>query len=112
MFSSYVVNVGSDNVIYVRKLRALSGMIHSALLYCTKLRSDVERSEFIVNDCNLYAANQIIKGKQHTTACQLDNVKSSHQDPKVDAFISYRCRRCMTIQKVHSAQVKVTRGNT
>jgi hypothetical protein len=112
MFNRYMVNEVSNKVICVQKIRALSRMLHSALLNCKTLRNYVEQSGFKVNDYDLYAANQIINGKQHITACQLANVKPSHQDPKVHAFFSYRCRSCMAIQKVYSAHVKVIRGST
>jgi hypothetical protein len=57
MYRSYIVYEGSHRVIYVRMLRALYGMIQSALLFYKKCRSDIETIGFKVNDYNPCVAN-------------------------------------------------------
>ena len=108
MYRSYIVYEGNNRVIYVRMLRALYGMIQSALLFYKKFRSDIETIGFKVNDYDPCVANRIINGKQHTITWHVDDVKSSHQDPAVnDKFYSW-------LQEKYGdpriAPVKATRG--
>jgi hypothetical protein len=50
MYQSYIVYEGNHRVIYVRMLRALNGIIQSALLFYKKFRSDIETIGFKVNE--------------------------------------------------------------
>ena len=108
IYNAYVVYEGSHKVIYVRMLKALYGMIQSALLFYKKFRNDLEGIGFKVNEYDPCVANRIVNGKQHTITWNVDNVKSSHQDAIVnDEFYNW-------LQKMYGdpkiAPVKATRG--
>jgi len=59
-------------------------MMVSSLLYYKKFRKDIESIGFEVNPYDMCVANRIIKGKQHTITWHVDDVKSSHEDSKVN----------------------------
>ena len=65
-------------VLYVRMLKALSGMMIASILYYKKFRKDIESIGFEVNPYDM------VNGKQHTITWHVDDVKSSHVDPKVN----------------------------
>jgi hypothetical protein len=71
-------------IIYLRVLKAIYGMIQSSLLFYKKFRKDVESIGFKVNPYDPCVANRYINGKQHTITWHVDDVKSSHVDPKVN----------------------------
>jgi len=90
IYSNYVVQEKGQSVLYVQMLKALYGMMVSSLLYYKKLRKDIESIGFEVNPYDTCVANQIIKGKQHTITWHVDDVKSSHEDIKVnDEFFDW-----------------------
>jgi hypothetical protein len=65
-------------------LKALYGMLQSALLYYKKFRKDIEDIGFNVNPYDPCIANRMVNGKQHTIAWHVDDVKSSHIDKTVN----------------------------
>ncbi len=76
----FVVYEGKDKVLYLKMLRAIYGMLQSSLLYYKKFWNDIESIGFKVNPYDpCIIANQIIKGKQHSTVSwHVDDLKSSH----------------------------------
>ena len=85
----YVYEKGTK-VLYVVVCKAIYGMLQSALLFYKKLRKDLEGIGFQVNPYDPCIANRIVNGKQHTIAWHVDDIKSSHVDPKVnDEFIAW-----------------------
>ena len=90
IYDDYVVGEGKNKFLYVRMLKALYGMLVSALLYYKKFRKDIESIGFEVNPYDMCIANRMVNGKQHTMTWHVDDVKSSHVDPKVnDAFFKW-----------------------
>jgi hypothetical protein len=85
-YHSYIVYEGKkkQKVLYVRMLKALYGMLIASLLYYKKFRADIEGIGFIVNPYDPCVANRKVKGKQHTVTWHVDDLKSSHVDPKVN----------------------------
>ena len=59
-------------------------MLQASLLFYKKLRKDLEEIGFTVNPYDPCVANRIINGKQHTVTWHVDDLKSSHVDPKVN----------------------------
>ena len=87
IYSNYVVQKKGQSV---QMLKALYGMMVSSLLYYKKFRKDTESIGFEVNPYDMCVANRIIKGKQHTITWHVDDVKSSHEDSKVnDEFLDW-----------------------
>ena len=83
-YRDYVVFEGNTKVLYVQVLKAIYGMLQSSLLFYKKLRKDLEGIGFIVNPYDPCVANRIVEGKQHTVTWHVDDLKSSHVDPKVN----------------------------
>ena len=79
-----------QKVLYVHVLKAIYGMLRSALLFYKKLRADLEKIGFKINPYDPCVANRTINGKQHTVTWHVDDLKSSHVDSKVnDEFVKW-----------------------
>ncbi|KAG7374511.1 reverse transcriptase RNA-dependent DNA polymerase [Nitzschia inconspicua] len=90
IYADYVVIENGKKVLYVIMLKALYGMLQSAMLYYNKFRRDIETIGFKVNPFDPCVANRIVNGKQHTVVWHVDDLKSSHVDPKVnDEFLKW-----------------------
>ena len=108
LYSEYVVYERGEKVIYVSLLKALYGTLVAALLFYKKLRKDLESIGFKVNPYDSCVANRVVNGKQHTVTWHVDDLKSSHVDPKVnDDFLKW-------LDKIYGdpkiAPVTATRG--
>ena len=66
VYDDYVIHEGKQQVLYVKMLRALYGMLISSVLYYKKFRKDIESIGFEVNPYDICVANRKVKGKQHT----------------------------------------------
>jgi len=105
-YADYVVEERGQRVIYVEVLRALYGMLESALIWYQRFRNDLEKIGFVFNPYDGCVANRTINGKQHTVRFHVDDLLSSHVDPKVnDKFLSW-------LNEMYGAhgEVKATRG--
>ena len=79
-------------VIYLEILRAIYGMLEALLLWYRKFRSDLETIGFEFNVYDPCVA-QRSKGKhQHTIRFHVDDVLSSHVDPKVNDGFAEWCQ--------------------
>ncbi len=106
IYSSFVVLENGKRVLYVQVLRALYGMLVAALLWHKQFRSDLENIGFTFNPYDPCTANKKVHGKQHTVVFHVDDLKSSHVNPKVNnKFLSW-------LNKKYGAhgEVKATRG--
>jgi hypothetical protein len=65
IYEDYVVYEGKNIVLYIRMLKALYGMIQSALLFYKKFRKDLEGIGFKINDYDPCVANRIIDGEHY-----------------------------------------------
>ena len=83
-YDNFVIHEGKQKVLYVRMLKALSGMMIASILYYKKFRKDIESIGFEVNPYDICVANRTVNSKQHTVTWHVDDVKSSHVDPKVN----------------------------
>jgi hypothetical protein len=90
LYQNFVVYENGIKVLYVKVLKALYGMLIASLLFYKKLRKDLESIGFKVNPYDPCVANRIINGNQHTVTWHVDDLKSSHVDPKVnDKFLEW-----------------------
>ena len=80
----YVVKENGKRVIYTVVLRAIYGMLQSSLLWYNQFRGDLEEKGFIFNEYDPCIANKIVNGKQQTIRFHVDDLLSSHVDPKVN----------------------------
>jgi hypothetical protein len=108
VYQEYVVYEGKQKVLYMEMLKALYGMLQSALLYYKKFRKDIESIGFVVNPYDPCVANRMVNGKQHTITWHVNDLKSSHVDSKVnDEFLKWLTRMYASDE---IGEVKATRG--
>jgi hypothetical protein len=90
-------------------LKALYGMLAVYLLFYKKFRKGIESIGFVGNPYDACIANKIMDGKQHTFTWHVDDIKSSHYDPKVnDDFAQWRQK---TYGNEETGHATVTRGD-
>ena len=105
-YGRFVVFENGKKVLYLQVLRALYGMLLSALLWYRRLRKDLEDQEFIFNPYDSCVANRMVNGKQHTVMFHVDDLMSSHSDYKVnDKFLVW-----LNEMYGNHGEVKATRG--
>lgn len=108
-YQDFVRFKGTHKVIYVMMIKALYGMLQSLLLYYKKFRKDLEEIGFKINPYDPCVANRIIKGKQQTVTWHVDDLKSSHVNPKVsDEFLSWLKKKYAS-DKI--GEIKAVRGD-
>ena len=107
VYRDYVVIENGQTVIYLELLKALYGMLQSALLFYRKLRKDLEGVGFTVNPYDPCVANKMVEGSQMTVVWHVDDMKISHVKKKcVDEMIEWS--KSMYEDKV--GKVKQSRG--
>ncbi|CAJ1946102.1 unnamed protein product, partial [Cylindrotheca closterium] len=109
-YREYVVLENGKRVIYVRVLRAIYGMFQSSLLFYNQFRSDLEAKGFVFNTYDPCVANKVIDEKQQTIRFHVDDLVSSHMDPKVnDKFAKWLNMRYGSIQACKIVRGKIHR---
>jgi hypothetical protein len=95
-------------VLYVQLVKAVYGMMKSALLFYRKLVADLTLLGFTINPYDPCVANKIINGKQMTICWHVDDLLLGHKDPRVvSEFLSWLASRYDTADK----KITVTRGH-
>ena len=84
VYSEYVVFDRGRKVLYVVVIKALYGMLNASLLWYEKFRKDLESIGFVFNNYDPCVANRMKNGKQNTIRFHVDDVMSSHVDPRVN----------------------------
>ena len=81
----FAVCKNGEKAVCAEVLKAVRGMLVSALLWCKQFGSDLEAEGFAFNPCNPCAANnKMVNGHQQTVGFHVDDVMSSHVDPEVN----------------------------
>ena len=107
VYGGYVVYERGQKVLYVEVLKAIYGMLISAILWYKKFREDLEETGFVFNPYDPCVANRMVKGKQQTIRFHVDDLMSSHMDPQVnDDF-----EKWLNQKYGEFGEVKTTRGN-
>jgi hypothetical protein len=108
IFKNFVAFEGKTPVLYVHMIKAVYGMLQSALLFYKKLIQELASIGFKTNPYDPCVANRTVNGKQHTVTWHIDDLKSSHVDPEVnDSFLSWLEE---TYGDPNIGKVKTTRG--
>ena len=100
------VTTGPDGepILYVRLLKALYGLLRSALLFYKKLRGDLENMGFAINPYDPCVASKTVKGSQMTVTWHVDNFKISHKKSAVvGKFVS-------DLNKLYDNKLTTNRG--
>jgi hypothetical protein len=79
LYGPAVVLENRKNVLYVKVLKAMYGMLEAALLWYKTFRKDLEDIGFIFNPYYPCVANKKVQGSQHTILFHVDDLKSSHK---------------------------------
>ena len=81
---------GNQKVLYVHITQAIYGMLVSAMLFYRKLAKALLSYSFKLNPYDPCVVNKNGKQKQLTIFWHVDDLKSSHIDPKVnDEFLQW-----------------------
>jgi Reverse transcriptase (RNA-dependent DNA polymerase) len=106
-----IINKKGEQVLYVRLLNALYGLLKASLLFYKKLVKDLEGIGFVLNPYDPCVANKMIGGSQMTLCWHVDDMKISHKDPlAVDDFTLWLRHTYEEILQDGSGEMKVTRG--
>ena len=90
IYWDYMVTKGNQKVLYVHVTQAIYGMLVSTMLSYHKLTKALLSYGFELNPYDPCVANKMINSEQLTICCYVDNLKSSHIDPKVnDKFLQW-----------------------
>ena len=84
LYGSHVVYERGRKVIYVQVMKAIYGMLTASLLWYQKFRKDLEGIGFVFNNYDACIANREKNGSQHTIRFHVDDIMSSHMNPKVN----------------------------
>ena len=104
-YEDYVVEERGQKILYVHILRAIYGMLMSGLLFYKKFRASIEKIGYKVNPYDPCVANKTIKGKQHTISWHVDDLKSSHIDPKInDEFHNWLRKEYGQVKEITSTR--------
>ena len=106
IYGPYVVLENGKRVLYLQVLRALYGMLQSALLWYRRFRGDLEGQGFVFNPYDPCVCNRMIDGKQHTVMFHVDDLMSSH----VDANVNTKFLAWLNALYGKHGEVKATRG--
>ena len=108
-YRDFVSIENKKKVLYVRVLKAIYGMLQSALLFYQKLRKDLENSGFVVNDYDPCVANKTVRGTQMTVAWHVDDLKISHvMADAISSFLNFVKKKYGKIGKVKETRGKFT----
>jgi hypothetical protein len=83
----YVRDENGKAVLYLELLKAIYGMLRSALLFWKLLSSKLIIWGFMINPYDWCVANKIIDGKQCTVLWHVDNLKIAHVSEDVNTDI-------------------------
>ena len=84
LYGPHVIYEKNRKVLYVQVIRAIYGMLEAALLWYKKFRKELEHVGFKFNPYDPCVANRLKKGSQHTVLFHVDDLKSSHTNPRVN----------------------------
>ena len=75
-------------MVYVYIIKALYGLLISAMLFYNKLKTDLIKNGFKLNSYDPCIASKMVKTNQLTISWHVDDLKVIHKDSKsVDAFL-------------------------
>jgi len=100
-YKQFVVNEYNIQMLYVHIIKALYGLMISAMLFYNKLKRDLIKNAFKLNSYDPCVANKMVHGNQLTISWHVDDLKVIHKDSKaVDEFLEWVQKTYGTIGKV------------
>ena len=105
IYWDYVVTKGNQKVLYVHIIGAIYRMLVSAMLFYCKFSKALLSYGLELNPYDLYVMNKMVYGEQLTICWHVDDLKSSHIDPKVnDEFLQWIKDKFRQLSKVKMTQ--------
>ena len=90
VYGNFVVFENGHKVLYVQVLKGLYGMLIAAMLWYNRFRDDLEEQGFKFSPYDPCVAQKLVDGKCQTVRFHIDDLMSSHVDPKVnDEFLKW-----------------------
>jgi hypothetical protein len=84
LYGPYLFKNGKgESMLYVCMLKAMYGLLRSALLFYLKLVEDLRADGFELNEYDPCVANKMVNGTQLMVTWHLDDLKMSHKDDAV-----------------------------
>ena len=83
-YEDYVVEENGKKILYLQVVKALYGMLVAAMLWYKRFKRDLEKEGFEFNPYDPCVATRIMEGEQHTIRFHVDNLMSSHCNPRVN----------------------------
>jgi hypothetical protein len=81
LYGPYLIkNEKGESILYVRMLKAMYGLLRSALLFYLKLVKDLKADGFTMNEYDPCVANKMVNGTQMTVCWHVDDLKVSHKE--------------------------------
>jgi hypothetical protein len=106
VYGQYVVFEKGRKVLYCVVRQALYGMLIAAILWYKQFKGDLETIGFEFNPYDPCVCNRMVNGKQQTVRFHVDDLMSSHMDPKInDQFLEWLNKKYGSY-----GAVKATRG--
>ena len=84
IYRDYTVTKGNQKVLYVQIPQPIYGMLVSAMLFYHKLTKALLSYSFELNPYNPCVVNKMVNSEQLTICWHVEDLKSSHIDPKVN----------------------------
>lgn len=78
IYGDCIVLEKGNKVLYVEILKAIYGMLETALLWYQTFRKDLEEHRFIFNNYDPCVANKIVNDKQQMIQFHIDDIMSNH----------------------------------
>ena len=80
----------SESLLYVKMLKAMYGLLRSALLFHLKLVEDLKSYGFEINPYDPCVATKMVDGTQMTVTWHVDDLKISHlRQSRLDELLDY-----------------------
>jgi hypothetical protein len=77
LYGPYLIkNEKGESILYVRMLKAMYGLLRSALLFYLKLVEDLKADGFTMNEYDPCVANKMVNGTQMTVCWHVDDLKA------------------------------------
>jgi hypothetical protein len=91
LYGPYLIkNAKGESILYVRMLKAMYGLLRSALLFYLKLVEDLKADGFEMNEYDPCVANKMVNGTQMTVCWHVDDLKVSHkEEAELQKFMDY-----------------------
>ena len=107
--SDYVTCEKVKPILYAEFLKALCGLLKSALKFYIKAVVDLKEEVFEINPHDGSMDNKLVNGKYQTVCWHVDDLKVSHIDPTVNDILIQKLRK--KHETIEKGSMKVTSGN-